>query len=167
MELESADLVGAAWLARRFGVGCVAPMAVVSRIGGRRATRIEGDATLETHVERMRPVPSLRGHLVFHLKHEVPHLELLARVAKSDCLGREPGTFNCQAMDWFLERARALGVQHAPPQPILLGRHLIALGVKPGPRMGEILKAVYEQQLDGSVTTVDEGLAAARALLGT
>ncbi|MBS1816619.1 MAG: CCA tRNA nucleotidyltransferase [Acidobacteria bacterium] len=94
-------------------------------------------------------------------------LELLARVAKSDCLGREPGTFNCQAMDWFLERARALGVQHAPPQPILLGRHLIALGVKPGPRMGEILKAVYEQQLDGSVTTVDEGLAAARALLGT
>jgi len=80
MELESADLVGAAWLARRFGVECVAPMAVVSRIGGRRATRIEGDATLETHVERMRPVPSLRGHLVFHLKHEVPHLELLARV---------------------------------------------------------------------------------------
>ncbi|MGC4085005.1 MAG: HD domain-containing protein [Vicinamibacterales bacterium] len=64
-------------------------------------------------------------------------LELLARVAKSDCLGREPGTFNCQAMDWFLERARALGVQHAPPAAILLGRHLIALGVAPGPRMGE------------------------------
>ena len=34
-------------------------------------------------------------------------LELLARLAKSDCLGREPGTFNCDAMDWFLERARS------------------------------------------------------------
>jgi len=28
------------------------------------------------------------------------------------------------------------------------------LGAKPGPRVGEILKAVYEQQLDGSVTTL-------------
>jgi tRNA nucleotidyltransferase (CCA-adding enzyme) len=92
-------------------------------------------------------------------------LELLARVAKADCLGREPGTFNCQAMDWFLERARALGVEHQPPPPILLGRHLIPLGVAPGPRMGEILKAVYEQQLDGSVSSLDEAIAAARPML--
>ena len=92
-------------------------------------------------------------------------LELLARVAKADCLGREPGVFNCQAMDWFLERARALGVQHEAPGAILLGRHLKDLGVKPGPAMGQVLKAVYEQQLDGVVTTLDEAIAAARALI--
>ena len=40
--------------------------------------------------------------------------------------------------------------------PILMGRHLLGMGVTPGPRMGEILKAVYEQQLDGEVTTLDE-----------
>jgi tRNA nucleotidyltransferase (CCA-adding enzyme) len=68
-------------------------------------------------------------------------------------------------MDWFLERARALGVEHAPPAPLLLGRHLIALGVTPGPRMGEILRAVYEKQLDGAVTTLDEAMAEARHLL--
>ena len=88
-------------------------------------------------------------------------LELLARLAKSDCMGRGGG-FDCSAMDWFLERARRLGVEHAPPKPLLLGRHLLELGVKPGPRMGEILRAVYERQLDGSVTTVEEGIAAAR-----
>ena len=60
-------------------------------------------------------------------------LELLARLAKSDCLGREPGAFDCTAMDWFLERARALGVEHRPPAPILLGRHLLALGLQAGP----------------------------------
>jgi len=92
-------------------------------------------------------------------------LELLARLAKSDCLGREPGHFNCDAMDWFLERARSLGVEHRAPGPILLGRHLMELGVKPGPRMGEILRAVYEQQLDGKVTTLEEAVAAARLLL--
>jgi tRNA nucleotidyltransferase (CCA-adding enzyme) len=88
-------------------------------------------------------------------------LEILARVAKSDCMGRGGG-FDCSAMDWFLERARELGVQNAPPKPVLLGRHLLAIGVPPGPQMGEILRAVYERQLDGTVTTVEEGLAVAR-----
>jgi tRNA nucleotidyltransferase (CCA-adding enzyme) len=89
-------------------------------------------------------------------------LELLARVAKSDCEGRKPGTFDCSAMDWFLERARSLGVEHRPPAPILLGRHLLGLGLQPGPRVGEILKAVYEQQLDGRIATLDEAIAAAK-----
>jgi tRNA nucleotidyltransferase (CCA-adding enzyme) len=92
-------------------------------------------------------------------------LELLARVAKSDCEGREPGRFDCSAMDWFLERARALGVEHRPPPPILLGRHLLGLGLKPGPRVGEILKAVYEKQMDGTVTDLDEAIEEAKRLL--
>ena len=90
-------------------------------------------------------------------------LELLARLAKADCQGRT-GTFDCSAMDWFLERARALGVEHRPPQPLLLGRHLIDMGVKPGPEMGKLLKAVYERQLDGEIATLEDAQAAARAL---
>jgi len=90
--------------------------------------------------------------------------ELLARVAKSDCLGR-PGPFDCSAMDWFLERARSLGVEHEAPKPLVLGRHLMELGVEPGPAMGKILKAIYEKQLDGEITTVEEGIAAARGML--
>jgi tRNA nucleotidyltransferase (CCA-adding enzyme) len=94
-------------------------------------------------------------------------LELLARVAKSDCEGRQPGRFDCSAMDWFLDRARALGVEHRPPAPILLGRHLLALGMAPGPRVGDILKAVYEQQMDGTITTLEQAIASAKALLDT
>jgi tRNA nucleotidyltransferase (CCA-adding enzyme) len=93
-------------------------------------------------------------------------LELLARLAKADCLGRNPGQFDCTAMDWFLERARTLGVEHRPPGPILLGRHLLALGLTPGPRVGEILKAVYEQQLDGKITDLEEAIAAAKKMIG-
>jgi tRNA nucleotidyltransferase (CCA-adding enzyme) len=92
-------------------------------------------------------------------------LELLARVARADCLGRT-GTFDCSAMDWFIARARALGVQHEAPAPLLLGRHLLALGVTPGPRVGSVLKQIYEKQLDGEVTTLDEAIAEARAVLG-
>jgi tRNA nucleotidyltransferase (CCA-adding enzyme) len=98
------------------------------------------------------------------LAHKVD-LELLARVAKSDCEGRQPGTFDCSAMDWFLERARAIGADKGPPKPILLGRHLLELGLRPGPRVGEILKAVYELQMDGSVTSLEGAVAAAKRLL--
>ncbi len=91
-------------------------------------------------------------------------LELLVRFGRADCHGRT-GTFDCSAMNWFLDRARALGVEHAPPAPLLLGRHLLALGVTPGPRMGEILRAVYEKQLDGAVATLDEAVAEARHLV--
>jgi len=91
-------------------------------------------------------------------------LELLARFAKADCHGRA-GDFDCSAMDWFLARARALGVEHHPPAPLVLGRHLIELGVSPGPRMGEILRQVYERQLDGEVQTLEQGLLAARGFI--
>lgn len=93
-------------------------------------------------------------------------LELLARLARADCLGRT-GDFDCSAMDWFLDRARSLGVEHRPPAPLLLGRHLLALDLSPGPKVGEILKQVYEKQLDGQITTVEEGVAEAKRLLAS
>ena len=89
---------------------------------------------------------------------------LLARFSEADCNGRG-GTFDCSFGQWFLERVKALGVEHAPPPPLLLGRHLIALGVRPGPRMGEILRDVYDHQLDGTVMTLDDAQAVARAIL--
>ena len=91
-------------------------------------------------------------------------LELLARMARADCLGRT-GDFDCSAMDWFITRARALGVEHRPPAPLLMGRHLLAMGLSPGPRVGEILRVVYEQQLDGGVSSVPEAIAAATRLV--
>jgi tRNA nucleotidyltransferase (CCA-adding enzyme) len=91
-------------------------------------------------------------------------LELLARLAKSDCLGRT-GHFDCSAMDWFLTRARELGVDRSPPKPLLLGRHLMDLGVKPGPEMGVLLKQIYELQLDGRITTTDDAIELASQML--
>jgi tRNA nucleotidyltransferase (CCA-adding enzyme) len=112
-----------------------------------------------------RQSPTPVGDGAFRRLAQKVDLELLARVAKSDCLGRT-GTFDCSAMDWFLERARELGVQHAPPEPIVKGRHLLALGLAPGPRVGELLRQIYEKQLDGSIVTLEDGLGLARVLVG-
>jgi tRNA nucleotidyltransferase (CCA-adding enzyme) len=111
---------------------------------------------------RQSPTPVSDG--AFRRLAEKVDLELLARLAKSDCLGRT-GNFDCSAMDWFLERAKLLGVEHAPPDPIVKGRHLLALGLTPGPRVGAVLRQIYEKQLDGSITSLEDGIALAREIL--
>src|SRR4030095_5459701 len=89
-------------------------------------------------------------------------LELLYIVAKADSLGRNADWapreqwYGAEAQDWFIAKASELEVAQSPPAPILLGRHLLEMGMEPGPRVGEITKAVYEMQLDGRFTDLDE-----------
>jgi len=67
-----------------------------------------------------------------------------------------------RAAAWFLHEARRLDVWNGPPSPLLLGRHLLKIGLKPGPQIGEITRAVYEMQLDGTVANLDEARVAAQ-----
>jgi tRNA nucleotidyltransferase (CCA-adding enzyme) len=90
--------------------------------------------------------------------------QLLYHVARADCMGRT-GDFPPVAMEWFLGRVRELDVAVRPPEPLLRGRDVLGLGLPPGPEVGRIVKAVYEQQLDGVVTTHDEAVDAARLMM--
>ena len=97
--------------------------------------------------------------------------DLLYRVARSDSLGRNADWvprekwYGAEAQEWFLRRARELDVEKRPPDPLLLGRHLLELGLQPGPAMGEITRAVYEMQLDGRVRTLEDAINEARKLI--
>jgi tRNA nucleotidyltransferase (CCA-adding enzyme) len=97
----------------------------------------------------------------------------LYRVAKADSLGRNADWvpreqwYDTAAQDWFIEHARQLDVASKAPAPLLLGRHLLEMGLKPGPRMGEIISAVYEMQLDGRVATLEAAKGVAKTLIST
>ncbi len=97
--------------------------------------------------------------------------DLLYRVAKADSLGRNPDwlprekRFGSEAQEWFIQKVRDLQIEKKAPDPILLGRHLIEMGLEPSPRFKQILEAIYEMQLDGKVTTLDEAKIAAAAML--
>lgn len=96
--------------------------------------------------------------------------DLLYRVAKADSLGRNPDwlpldkRFDSAAQEWFIEKVRELDIEKKAPDPILMGRHLIELGITPGPVFKRLLDAVYELQLDGNVTTLDEAISELRRL---
>lgn len=61
-------------------------------------------------------------------------------------------------------RAHELDIWAVAPPPLLQGRDLKALGIRPGRHMGDILRAVYIQQLDGAITTAEAAREAAQLL---
>ncbi|MBF0278989.1 MAG: HD domain-containing protein [SAR324 cluster bacterium] len=88
-------------------------------------------------------------------------IPLLVKVAQADHFGRTtPDAIAREfpAGEWLLEQAEVLKVRDRQPAPILMGRHLISLGMKPGPEMGQILKIAFELQLDGKIAALDQAL---------
>jgi len=75
----------------------------------------------------------------------------LCRLAEADFQGRTAPEAQgpCVAEEWLRTRAIGLGVLEKAPKPLLQGRDVQAMGVKPGPAMGALLKEAFEAQLDG------------------
>ncbi|MBL9202262.1 MAG: polynucleotide adenylyltransferase [Opitutaceae bacterium] len=92
----------------------------------------------------------------------------LALVMRADANGRPPlPSADIHArIDELCAAARALALADAAPRPIMLGRHLIALGQKPGREFQPILDAAFEAQLDGAFTEEAGGLSWLRRRLG-
>ncbi len=96
----------------------------------------------------------------------------LALFAIADCVGKRGAQTAAEDCAPSAEIAqRLLGEYYArfersvAPSPLLTGRDVIALGVKPGPRVGEILEAVREAQMIGEIVAREEALALAHRLM--
>ena len=101
---------------------------------------------------------------VRRLARQVQRIDRLVRVARADHAGRPPKQFDgFPAGEWLLARARQLEVDRQTPSPIIMGRHLLELGIQPGPGMGQLVDDCYEAQLDGVFATLEEGLAYAKS----
>ncbi len=86
------------------------------------------------------------------------HLIAIREVVKADASCR-PGEDRIGIFDLEVE------VEKETVKPIVLGRHLIELGMKPGPQFKTILNQLEEMQLDGEFSTLSEGLTIAVKLL--
>ena len=93
---------------------------------------------------------------VRRLATQVVSIDALVRVAAADSTLPE-------ACDWLLAQARRLEVEASAPKPIVKGRDLIAMGMKPGAGFGPILKKAYDAQLEGAFSDLDGGLEFVRA----
>ena len=111
-------------------------------------------------------VEMVRQHMVFK---DVPRM----RVAKLKRFMARP-TFNdelelhrvdCESShrildnyEFLLRKREELANEPIIPPPLVRGDDLIALGLKPGPKFGEILEAVETRQLEGTLRTREEAI---------
>ena len=87
-------------------------------------------------------------------------IDQLGAVMRADHDGRPPlhSPETLQRIDALRQKARDLALVATAPKPLLLGRHLLALGLKPNPGFKAILDAAFEAQLEGAFSDEPNGV---------
>jgi poly(A) polymerase len=91
----------------------------------------------------------------FRLPRFEEHLEL----HRLDCMGSHRGL---DLYNFAQDKLRSLPPEQIRPTPLITGDDLIAAGYRPGPQFKELLTAVEDAQLEGSINTKEEALALVR-----
>jgi poly(A) polymerase len=88
----------------------------------------------------------------FRLEHFDEHLAL----HRMDCLA---SSGHLENWEFVRERLAAIPEEAVRPHPLITGHELIAAGYRPGPRFQQMLRAVEDAQLEGTIGTQAEALA--------
>ncbi len=88
-------------------------------------------------------------------------IDELLIVMHADNNGRPPKEFpeTTKRIEELRQRAVILVFENLAPRPLMLGRHLLTLGLKPGPDFKRVLDAAFEAQLDGAFADEAGGVA--------
>jgi poly(A) polymerase len=121
-----------------------------------RFSRAEIDATVEMVRQHMvfKDVPRMR---VAKLKRFMarPTFEDELELHRVDCASSHRMMEN---YDFLVQKREEFANEPIIPPPLVRGDDLIAMGMKPGPRFGEILEAVETRQLEGALKTREQAL---------
>ena len=121
-----------------------------------RFSGAEIDATVEMVRQHMvfKDVPKMR---VAKLKRFMarPTFDDELELHRVDCQGSHRMLDN---YEFLLRKREEFANEPIIPPPLVRGDDLIALGLKPGPKFGEILEAVETRQLEGTLSTSEEAL---------
>ena len=97
---------------------------------------------------------------------KVGSIDRLIRVCTADENGRPPLPVADEHLVWLSAEANRLQVLDSMPRPIVQGRDLISLGMKPGVEFGGVLKKCFEAQLDGAFSGHEGGIAYLKSVIG-
>ncbi len=121
-----------------------------------RFSRAEIDATVEMVRQHMvfKDVPRMRVAKLKRFMARPTFAEEL-ELHRVDCASSHQMLDN---YDFLLRKREEFANEPIIPLPLVRGDDLIAFGLKPGPKFGEILEAVETQQLEGALRTREEAL---------
>jgi len=121
-----------------------------------RFSGAEIDATVEMVRQHMvfKDVPKMREAKLKRFMAR-PTFDDELELHRVDCEGSHRMLDN---YEFLLRKREEFASEPIIPPPLVRGDDLIALGLKPGPRFGEILEAVETRQLEGNLRTREEAL---------
>ena len=135
-------------------IGAEMTEAIMRRL---RFSGAEIEATVEMVRQHMvfKDVPNMR---VAKLKRFMarPTFEEELELHRVDCASSHRMLDN---YEFLLRKREEFANEPIIPPPLVRGDDLIAIGLKPGPKFGEILEAVETRQLEGTLQTSEEALA--------
>ena len=85
-----------------------------------------------------------------------PNFAEMLELHRMDCLASHR---DLSLYDFVSERLATMPAEQVRPQPLVTGNDLIAAGYQPGPDFKQMLSAVEDAQLEGSIHSKEEGLA--------
>src|SRR5216110_4132338 len=134
-------------------IGAEMTAAIMRRL---RFSGAESDATVEMVKQHMvfKDTPKMR---VAKLKRFMarPTFDDELELHRVDCEGSHGMLDN---YEFLLRKREEFANEPIIPPPLVRGDDLMALGLKPGPKFGEILEAVETRQLEGTLRTREEAL---------
>ncbi len=104
------------------------------------------------HVEKMRD-----SRLKRFLRE--PYFEELLELHRIDCLASHG---NLRTYEFCTEKLRELQEESLRPPRLIDGHELMKMGYPPGPKLGEILVAIEDEQLEGRISTTEQAKSFAR-----
>ncbi len=127
-------------------------MGFLASIGAPAATRAACAALTRCHMAHIREAtPRAARRLALRLGGAGTSLRDLVMLIEADVSGRPPlPPRRPKSAESLLALAEECGVGASGPRPILLGRHLIERGMRPGRHFGEILGRAFDAQVDGA-----------------
>ncbi len=124
------------------------------------------DAVCELTKYHMRHVGGVSGKAARRLAREIKATTpaMLRRIMEADHSGR-PWTGEFMVPASAVEFTEAMTAAVEAVKPLILGRHLIEMGMQPGRQMGQILRMVEEAQVEGVVVGYADAYAYAKGLV--
>src|SRR5437016_7162476 len=134
-------------------IGAEMTAAIMRRL---RFSGAESDATVEMVKQNMvfKDAPKMRVAKLKRFMARPTFVDEL-ELHRADC---ESSHRMLDNYEFLLRKREEFANEPIIPPPMVRGDDLIALGLKPGPKFGEILEAVETRQLEGALRTKEEAL---------
>lgn len=127
---------------------------LLERMGAPKRLMQSIEPMIREHLVHLHGDPTDRAVRRLAVRLQPVSIRLWEMLVEADASGRHPSPASRPGLPW-LEVAKKLDHLREGPKPLVDGKMLLQLGMKPGPAMGAMISKAFEEQLNGTFNDKD------------